>query len=437
VSTITGVGTYDVRFPTSRLLDGSDAMNPDPDYSAAYVVLRTDAADGLDGEGFTFTIGRGNDVQVAAIAALAPHLVGRDLEHVLGDMGGVWRQLVHDSHLRWLGPEKGVMHMAIGAVVNALWDLKAKRAGLPLWQLLSGLSPEEIVDLIDFRYLTDALRPAEALGILRRAEPGRREREERLRQLGYPAYTTTPGWLGYDDVKLHRLCREAVAEGFGQVKLKVGADLDADMRRMALARDAVGPGVRIAIDANQRWDVDDAVAWVKALAEFDPWWVEEPTSPDDILGHAAIARRIAPIRVATGEHVPNRVVFKQLLQADALSFVQIDATRVAGVNENLAVLLLAAKFGRPVCPHAGGVGLCELVQHLSMFDYVAVSGSMEDRVIEYVDHLHEHFTTPVVLRRGRYVAPTAPGSGAMMRKESLRRFGFPHGEMWAHERALS
>jgi L-fuconate dehydratase len=359
------------------------------------------------------------------------------VEDVLGDMGGLWKGLVHDSHLRWLGPEKGVMHMAIGAMVNALWDLKAKRAGLPLWQLLSRLSPEEIVGLIDFRYLTDALRPGEALAILREAEPGRREREARLRELGYPAYTTTPGWLGYDDAKLHRLCLEAVAEGFGQIKLKVGADLDADVRRMTLARTAVGPGVRIAIDANQRWDVDDAVAWVKALAEFHPWWVEEPTSPDDILGHAAIARRIAPIRVATGEHVPNRVVFKQLLQADALSFVQIDATRVAGVNENLAVLLLAAKFGRPVCPHAGGVGLCELIQHLSMFDYVAVSGSMEDRVIEYVDHLHEHFTDPVVLRRGRYVAPTAPGSGATMREASLERFGFPSGEVWTRGRSLS
>ena len=430
MSTITSVHTRDVRFPTSRMLDGSDAMNPDPDYSAAYVVLRTDAADRLEGHGFAFTIGRGNEVQVAAIAALAPLLVGADVEALLADMGKTWRLLVHDSHLRWLGPEKGVMHMAIGAVVNALWDLKAKRAGLPLWQLLGAMSPEELVDLVDFRYLSDALTPDEALGILRRAEPGRREREEHLRQEGYPAYTTTPGWLGYDDAKLGRLCREAVAEGFGQIKLKVGADLDADVRRMSLAREAVGPDVRIAIDANQRWDVDQAVAWVEALARFEPWWVEEPTSPDDVLGHAAIARRIAPIRVATGEHVANRVVFKQLLQADALSFVQIDAARVAGVNENVAVLLLAAKFGKPVCPHAGGVGLCELVQHLSMFDYVAVSGSLEDRVIEYVDHLHEHFAAPVVLRRGAYLAPTAPGSGATIHPESLERFSFPEGEAW-------
>jgi L-fuconate dehydratase len=430
MSTITSVSTHDVRFPTSRTLDGSDAMNPDPDYSAAYVVLHTDAGDGLEGHGFTFTIGRGNDVQVAAIGALAPQLVGQDVEAQLDGMGTTSRRLVHDSHLRWLGPEKGVLHMAIGAVVNALWDLKAKRAGLPLWQLVSRMSPEEIVELVDFRYLTDALTPTQALEILQEAEPGRRQREERLREVGYPAYTTTPGWLGYDDAKLDQLSRQAVADGFDLIKLKVGADLDADVRRMSLARDAVGAGVRIAVDANQRWDVDDAVAWVQALARFDPWWVEEPTSPDDVLGHAAIARRIAPVRVATGEHVANRVVFKQLLQADAVSFVQIDATRVAGVNENLAVLLLAAKFGKPVCPHAGGVGLCELVQHLSMVDYVAVSGTMDDRVIEYVDHLHEHFTTPVVVRRGRYLAPTAPGSGATMRQASIDRYTYPDGEAW-------
>jgi L-fuconate dehydratase len=430
MSTITRVHTHDVRFPTSRMLDGSDAMNPDPDYSAAYVVVGTDAADGLEGHGFAFTIGRGNEVQVAAIAALAPLLVGYDVEALLADMGRTWRLFVHDSHLRWLGPEKGVMHMAIGAVLNALWDLKAKRAGLPLWQLLSGMSPEELVELVDFRYLSDALTPEEALGILRGAEPGRREREEYLRRVGYPAYTTTPGWLGYDDAKLDRLCREAVAEGFHQVKLKVGADLDDDVRRLSLARQAVGPDVRIAIDANQRWDVDQAVSWVEALAGFDPWWVEEPTSPDDVLGLAAIARRIAPVKVATGEHVANRVIFKQLLQADALSFVQVDATRVAGVNENVAVLLLAAKFGKPVCPHAGGVGLCELVQHLSMFDYLAVSGSLDDRVIEYVDHLHDHFTAPVVVRAGVYLVPEAPGSGATIRVESLQRFSFPDGEAW-------
>jgi L-fuconate dehydratase len=422
--------TYDVRFPTSLDLDGSDAMNTDPDYSAAYLILRTDADDGLEGHGFAFTIGRGNDIQTAAIEALRDHVIGLDVDATLKDLGGFWRSLVHDSQLRWLGPEKGVMHMAIGAVVNAVWDLAAKRAGVPLWKLLSDLTPEQIVDLIDFRYLTDALTPSEALEILRAAEAGRAEREASLRERGYPAYTTTPGWLGYDDAKLVRLCHEAVAEGFTQIKLKVGANLDDDVRRMQLAREAVGPDIRIAIDANQRWDVADAIAWIKALAPYDVWWVEEPTSPDDVLGHAAIAKAIAPIRVATGEHVQNRVVFKQMLQAGSLSVLQLDSARVAGVNENIAILLLAAKFGVPVCPHAGGVGLCELVQHLSMFDYVAVSGTVEDRVIEYVDHLHEHFLDPVVIEDGHYVAPLKPGFGAEMDAETLSDYRYPSGKIW-------
>ncbi|MFG2040324.1 L-fuconate dehydratase [Dactylosporangium sp. NPDC048998] len=422
--------TYDVRFPTSRQLDGSDAMNPDPDYSAAYVVLRTDAVDGHEGHGFAFTIGRGNEVQTAAIHALRPYLVGRPVKEILDDLGGLWRELVHDSQLRWLGPEKGVMHMAISAVVNALWDLKAKRAGLPLWQLLSSMPPEELVDLVDFRYLTDALTRAEALDLLRPGAEGREERIATVLADGYPAYATSPGWLGYDDDKLTRLCREAVDAGFTQIKLKVGADLDDDLRRMRIAREVCGPNVRIAVDANQRWDVGTAVEWVQALAPYHPWWVEEPTSPDDVVGHAEIARRIAPIPVATGEHVQNRIVFKQLLQLRAVSFVQLDAARVAGVNENVAILLLAAKFGVPVCPHAGGVGLCELVQHLSMFDYVAVSRSMHNRVIEYVDHLHEHFIDPVRLREGRYLAPTAPGFSSTMRADSRARYAFPDGPIW-------
>ncbi|KAB8193756.1 fuconate dehydratase [Nonomuraea phyllanthi] len=421
---IVGMETHDVRFPTSRELDGSDAMNPDPDYSAAYVVLTTD--DGFEGHGFAFTIGRGNDIQTAAISALEPYVIGRDVE----DLGALSKEMVYDSQLRWLGPEKGVMHMAISAVVNALWDLKAKRAGKPLWRLLSDMSPEEIVDLIDFRYLSDALTPDEALQILRGMEEGKEERINRLIEDGYPAYTTSPGWLGYDDDKLRRLCKEALEQGFGQIKLKVGADLDDDRRRFRVAREVCGPGFPIAIDANQRWDVGAAIEWVGALSEFNPHWVEEPTSPDDVLGHAAIARGIEPIPVATGEHVQNRIVFKQLLQANALSYVQIDAARVGGVNENLAILLLAAKFGVPVCPHAGGVGLCEMVQHLSMFDYVAVTGTMENRVIEYVDHLHEHFTAPVVIRNGRYVAPSEPGSGAEMHAVSIAAHTFPGGEIW-------
>ncbi|NMH76534.1 L-fuconate dehydratase [Pseudonocardia xinjiangensis] len=430
---ITTVHTLDVRFPTSRELDGSDAMNPDPDYSAAYVVVSTDDPDGHEGHGFAFTIGRGNEVQTAAIETIGSMLVGRPLDTTLEALGPLWIELVHDSQLRWLGPEKGVIHMAISAVVNALWDLRAKRAGLPLWQLLAGLTPEEIVDLVDFRYLTDALTRDEALAILRAAEPGRAEREATLRAQGYPGYTTTPGWLGYDDEKLRRLCREAVADGFTQIKLKVGADLDDDLRRMRIARETVGPDIRIAVDANQRWDVGAAIDWVRALTAFDPWWVEEPTSPDDVLGLAAIARGIAPVKVATGEHVANRVVFKQLLQTGALSYLQIDAARVGGVNENVAILLLAAKFGVPVCPHAGGVGLCELVQHLSMFDFIAVSGSMDDRVIEYVDHLHEHFVAPVVVRDGRYLVPTAPGAGAEMRPQTLAAYRFPDGAVWAGE----
>jgi len=428
--TIIALDTYDIRFPTSRELDGSDAMNPDPDYSAAYVVLRTDAPDRHEGHGFAFTIGRGNDVQAAAIGALRPYLVGRALEPAMADLGAVWRELVHDSQLRWLGPEKGVMHMAIAAVINALWDLKAKRAGLPLWQLLARMSPEELVALVDFRYLSDALTPDEALAILRRGVDGRQAREKELLANGYPGYTTSPGWLGYDDEKLRRLCREAVEQGFGQIKLKVGGDLADDVRRMRIAREACGPDIRIAVDANQRWDVPVAIEWIRALAPYEPWWVEEPTSPDDVLGHATIARAVAPVAVATGEHVQNRIVFKQLLQLDAISYLQIDAARVAGVNENVAILLLAAKFGVPVCPHAGGVGLCELVQHLSLFDYVAVSTGMDNRVIEYVDHLHEHFVDPVVIRDGRYVAPTAPGFSATMRPESLAAYAYPDGPEW-------
>ncbi|MFJ1545576.1 L-fuconate dehydratase [Streptomyces sp. NPDC088246] len=436
--TVTDFEVHDIRFPTSEQLDGSDAMNPDPDYSAAYVVLSTAPTDGTDGtdiegHGFCFTIGRGNEVMAAAIEALRPYVVGRPVPRTAADLAALHRELTHDSQLRWLGPEKGVMHMAAGAVVNAAWDLAAKQAGRPVWQFLAEMTPEELVSLVDFRYLTDALTPDEALTILRAAEPGRAERAERLRAEGYPAYTTSPGWLGYTDDKLVRLAKEAVVDGFTQIKLKVGGNLGDDVRRLALAREAVGPDVRIAVDANQRWDVADAVKWMTALAPYDPHWIEEPTSPDDILGHAAV-RAGQPVKVATGEHVANRVVFKQLLQAGAVDFVQIDAARVAGVNENLAILLLAAKYGVPVCPHAGGVGLCELVQHLSMFDYVAVSGSWENRVIEYVDHLHEHFADPTVIESGRYAAPSSPGFSARMLPESIAAHRYPEGPVWQARR---
>ncbi|MGP3633764.1 L-fuconate dehydratase [Streptomyces sp. 24-1644] len=432
--TVTDFEVHDIRFPTSEQLDGSDAMNPDPDYSAAYVVLRTGRpGTGTEGHGFCFTIGRGNEIMAAAIEALRPYVVGRPAPRTAADLGALYRELTHDSQLRWLGPEKGVMHMAVGAVVNAAWDLAATGAGKPVWQFLAGMTPEELVSLVDFRYLSDALTPEDALAILRAAEPGRAARTELLLAQGYPAYTTSPGWLGYGDDKLVRLSKEAVADGFAQIKLKVGADLGDDVRRMSLAREAVGPGIRIAVDANQRWDVADAVEWMNALAPYDPHWIEEPTSPDDVLGHAAV-RAGQPVKVATGEHVANRVVFKQLLQAGAVDFVQIDAARVAGVNENLAILLLAAKYGVPVCPHAGGVGLCELVQHLSMFDYVAVSGTWEDRVIEYVDHLHEHFTEPTVIENGRYMAPRAAGFSARMLPESIAAHRYPEGPVWQARR---
>jgi L-fuconate dehydratase len=427
---IIALDVLDVRFPTSEHLDGSDAMNPEPDYSAAYVVLRTDATDGLEGHALAFTTGRGNDVQARAIEALAPFVVGLTVDEVCGDLGAFSRTLVHDPQLRWLGPEKGAMHMATGAVVNAAWDLAAKRAGKPVWQFLGEMSPEELVAQVDFRWLSDALTPQQALEILRAAQPGREERVARLLERGYPAYTTTPGWLGYSDEKLARLSREAVADGFSQIKLKVGASVDDDVRRMRVAREAVGDGIRIAVDANQRWDVEPAIDWMRQLAPYDPYWIEEPTSPDDILGHAAVRRAVTPIKVATGEHIANRVVFKQLLQAGAVDIVQIDSARVGGVNENIAILLLAAKFGVPVCPHAGGVGLCEMVQHLSMFDYVAVSGTLQDRVIEYVDHLHEHFIDPVRIADGHYVAPLAPGLSAQMHPASLKEYAYPDGPVW-------
>ncbi|MFI5952170.1 enolase C-terminal domain-like protein [Cryptosporangium sp. NPDC051539] len=428
-SSIVGLETHDVRFPTSKFLDGSDAMNPFPDYSAAYVVLRT--SDGDEGHALVFTVGRGNDVQVAAIEALASLVVGLPTDEVLTDLGGFARRMSGDSQFRWLGPDKGVIAMAAGAIVNAAWDLRARREHKPLWQLLADLSPEEIVGLVDFRYLSDALTPAEALDLLRAAEAGRGDRAASLRTDGYPAYTTTPGWLGYDDEKLARLSKEAVADGFGMIKLKVGGDRDDDLRRLRVARDAVGPDTPIAVDANQVWGVDEAIEWMGVLAPYRPYWIEEPTSPDDILGHARIRAAVSPVKVATGEHGANPVLFKQLLQAGAIDVVQIDATRVAGINDNIAILLLAAKFGVPVCPHAGGVGLCEMVQHLAMFDYVAVTGTQDDRMIEYVDHLHQHFVDPVEVRGGRYRAPASPGIGARIHDASLTEFTYPNGPAWA------
>lgn len=427
---ITALDTYDVRFPTSRELDGSDAMNPDPDYSAAYAVLRTDDPHGLAGYGLVFTIGRGNDVQKAALDALRPYVVGLSLDEVIGDLGGFAARMIGDSQLRWLGPEKGVMHMAIGAVVNAAWDMAARHAGKPLWRFIADMTPEQLVSMIDFRYLADALSPDEALQLLRTTERGKAQRIEQLLAEGYPAYTTSPGWLGYSDEKMLRLAREAVADGFRTIKLKVGHNVEDDVRRCRLVRAEVGPDIAIAVDANQRWDVHNAIEWLRRLADVQLAWIEEPTSPDDVLGHAAIRRAIAPTPVSTGEHTHNRVMFKQLFQAGAVDLVQIDAARVGGVNENLAILLLAAKFGVRVFPHAGGVGLCELVQHLAMADFVAITGKKEDRAIEFVDHLHEHFVDPVTIRNGHYLAPTTPGFSAQMFEDSIAEFRFPDGPTW-------
>jgi L-fuconate dehydratase len=432
---ITHFDVTDVRFPTSLWLAGSDAMNPDPDYSVAYVVVHTDG--GQQGHGFAFTIGRGTEVEVAGIRAVEPLVVGLDVDEVLADLGGFSRRLVGDSPLRWLGPEKGVIHMAIGAVVNAMWDMLATREGKPLWKLLADLTPQQLVDLVDFRYLTDALTPDEALDLLVRGREGAAERERVLLADGYPAYTTSAGWLGYSDEKVALLCKEAVEDGFDHLKLKVGGDIEDDVRRCELVRGLVGENVRLSIDANQRWGIDEAIANVARLAPSKLWWVEEPTSPDDVLGHTRIAKAIAPIRVAAGEHVANRIMFKQLLASGGIDVCQIDACRVGGVNENVAILLLAAKFGVSVCPHAGGVGLCEVVRHLAMFDYVAVSGSTTDRWIEYVDHLHEHFADPVRIVRGRYIAPQQPGSSARMLPGSIDDYRYPDGRMWQEDHSAS
>ena len=428
--TIIGFDARDIRFPTSSGLHGSDAMNPDPDYSAAYVILETDDPGGLEGHGLTFTIGRGNELCVAAIEALAPLVVGLTLGEITAEMGGFWRRLTGDSQLRWVGPEKGVIHLATAALVNAVWDLYAKAEGKPLWKLLADMTPDALVRCIDFRYISDVLTPAEAREILQQNAATRAAREDEMLRDGYPAYTTSAGWLGYSDETIRRLCREGIAQGWSHFKIKVGRDLGDDVRRAAIIREEIGPDRKLMLDANQIWDVDEAIERMRSLARFDPWWIEEPTSPDDVLGHATIARAIAPVGVATGEHCQNRVLFKQFLQAEAIRFCQIDSCRLGGVNEVLAVLLMAAKFGVPVCPHAGGVGLCEYVQHLAIFDYIAVSASLKDRIVEYVDHLHEHFINPVVIRNGRYMPPTAPGYSITMRPESLAEYEYPQGAAW-------
>ena len=421
MTSIRRLRVLDVRFPTSQMLDGSDAMNPDPDYSAAYCILETDDP-ALEGHGLTFTIGRGNDVVCAAIEALAPLIEGLELDWIRENGARFWRHITGDSQLRWIGPEKGVIHLATGAVVNAVWDLLAKAAGKPLWQLIGEMSPAELIGLIDFRYITDCITPEEGLALLETRAAGKAERVAALRDKGYPAYTTSAGWLGYSDAKLERLCREAVAEGFDHVKLKVGQSVEDDIRRVAIAREVLGPDRKLMIDANQVWEVGQAIHHLGALAFADPWFIEEPTSPDDVEGHRAIREAVAPLRVATGEMCQNRVVFKQFIMRGAIDVVQIDACRLGGVNEVLAVLLMAAKYDLPVCPHAGGVGLCEYVQHLAMIDYLCFAGTTDGRVIEFVDHLHEHFLHPCIVENGAYRAPTAPGFSIEMKASSLATF---------------
>ena len=433
--TFTKFEVTDVRMPTSETLVGSDAMNPDPDYSAAYLQVHTSS--GESGFGFIFTIGRGNDVAVAAIRALEERVVGLDVETACADLRGLWQRLVYDSQIRWLGPECGVTHMAIGAVVNAVWDLHARRLGKPLWKVLADMPPEELISVVDFRHISDAITPGEALDLLKAAADGKSAREAKLLSEGFPAYTTSAGWLGYSDEKVSRLVNAAITEGFTHLKIKVGSNLDDDVRRVGMVRELVGLDVTLSLDANQRWDVDEAIAAMARLSKFDVEWIEEPTHPHDILGHRAIAQAIAPIAVATGEHAANRILFKQLLASDAIGVCQIDACRVAGINENLAILLLAAKYGKRVCPHAGGVGLCEVVQHIAMFDFVALGGSLDRRWIEHVPHLHEHFVQPVHVENGQYLAPTAPGSGAQMMASSVADFTFPTGRIWAHRHAAA
>ncbi|MBM84005.1 MAG: fuconate dehydratase [Planctomycetaceae bacterium] len=426
--TITDVTARDIRFPTSQNLDGSDAMNPDPDYSCAYVTIHTDGE--FEGHGITFTIGRGNELCVAAVDSLKPLLVGKSLESFTSDMAGFWRMITGDSQLRWVGPDKGVMHMTIGAVVNAVWDLYAKAEGKPLWRLLADMTPEQIVGCIDFRYLTDALTPDEALELLREVEDTKADRIAEMESEGFPSYTTSAGWLGYPDDKLRSLCRSLTERGWTHFKIKVGRSLEDDIRRATIIREEIGWDRKLMMDANQVWDVDDAISHIWELAQFKPWFIEEPTSPDDVLGHAKIADAIDPIKVATGEMCQNRIIFKQLMQADAMQICQIDSCRVGGVNEILAILLMAAKFDIPVCPHAGGIGLCEYVQHLAIFDYISISASLEDRLAEYSDHLHEHMEFPVNMQNGRYMPPTDPGYSITMKAKSLDEFEFPSGSAW-------
>lgn len=429
---ITSLESRDIRFPTSKSLDGSDAVNKDPDYSAAYVVIKTSNPQ-FEGHGLTFTVGRGNELCVEAIRSLSYLLIGKSMDEIVSDMAGFWRMITGDSQLRWLGPEKGIIHMATGAIVNAVWDLYAKAEAKPLWKLIADMSPEQLVGCIDFTYLTDVITPEESLEILSKLASGKQQRIDFLAKNGYPAYTTSAGWMGYSEEKIRRLSRQAKLEGWKYLKMKVGGDINQDLKRAAIIREELGDDVKLMMDANQKWEVTEAIEKMKLLAEFDPWWIEEPTSPDDILGHLAIKKALSPIKVATGEHCQNRIMFKQFLKIGAIDICQIDSCRGGGVNEVLSIMLMAAKFNIPVCPHAGGVGLCEYVQHLSIIDYICISGTLENRMTEYVDHLHEHFFDPVIIEKGSYVLPLAPGYSIEMKQSSVEAFTYPSGKMWQDE----
>ena len=426
---ILSVEAKDIRFPTSKTLDGSDAMNKDPDYSAAYVILKTNDPR-FEGHGLTFTEGRGNELCVAAIRSLSYLLIGKSVEDIASDMAGFWRMITGDTQLRWLGPEKGIIHMATGAIVNAVWDLYAKTEGKPLWKLVADMTPEQLVNCIDFTYMTDVITPEESIQLLSKWSDTKQDRIDYLLKNGYPAYTTSAGWMGYSEEKIRRLSKEAKRDGWKYLKMKVGSDIEEDVKRASIIREEVGDEMRLMMDANQVWEVGQAIQNMKELAQFNPWWIEEPTSPDDILGHLEIKKGVSPIKVATGEHCQNRVMFKQFLKSGAIDICQVDSCRMGGVNEVLAVMLMAAKFNIPICPHAGGVGLCEYVQHLSMIDYICISGTLENRITEYVDHLHQHFIDPVVIRNGNYMPPTAAGYSIEMKKASLESFVFPTGDMW-------
>lgn len=426
---ITSIEARDIRFPTSKSLDGSDAINKDPDYSAAYAIIKT-SNPAFEGHGLTFTEGRGNEICVTAIHSLSYLLIGKSLDEITSDMAGFWKMITGDSQLRWLGPEKGVIHMATGALVNAVWDLYAKTEGKPLWKLITDMNPEQLVGCIDFTYITDVLTPDEAFNILSKLDNSKQERIDFLMENGYPAYNTSVGWMGYSEEKIRHLSKIAKKEGWTHIKMKVGGAIEEDVRRAKIIREEIGPDIKLMMDANQKWEVNEAIRNMEKLAKFNPWWIEEPTSPDDIAGHLAVAKAVSPIKVATGEHCQNRVMFKQFLKSGAIGICQVDSCRVGGVNEVLSIMLMAAKFDIPVCPHAGGVGLCEYVQHLSMIDYISISGKLEDRITEYIDHLHEHFVNPVVIKNGNYMPPLAPGYSITMKSKSIEDYTFPNGKMW-------